>query len=216
MDNQNQMEGILEAVANGSMAVSEAMGLLKARSFEDLGYAKVDFDRAARQGSQEVIYGAGKTPEQIVGIVRTMQARGCRNVLITRLDREAAQQIAAQVPMAYYEIARIGVAMPAEHASVGSIAIVTGGTSDLPVAEEAAITAELLGNRVTRVYDVGVAGLHRLLQNLEPLQSARVIVAVAGMRWALFVLSREPGLVKISDSRLCWGSKWRKYSRSSE
>ena len=179
------LEALLQAVAAGKVSVEEAMLQMKQQPFEDLGYAKVDFHRSLRQGSQEVLYGAGKTPEQMIGILRAMGARDCKNVLVTRLSPEAAETVGAQIELDYHKEARLAVAFPGPHPSVGSIVIATGGTSDIPVAEEAAVTAESLGNRVTRLYDVGVAGIHRLLQNLEPIMTARVIIAVAGMEGAL-------------------------------
>ena len=182
---QNDLAALLRQVAAGSVSVEEAMLQMKQQPFEDLGYAKVDFHRALRQGSQEVMYGAGKTPEQMIGIQKAMAARGCTNVLVTRLSAEAAELVGSQIPLDYHTAARIAVALPGPHPSVGSIVIATGGTSDIPVAEEAAVTAESLGNRVTRMYDVGVAGIHRLLQNLEPIMTARVVIAVAGMEGAL-------------------------------
>ena len=151
----------------------------------NLGYAKVDFHRSIRQGAAEVIYGAGKTPEQIAGIAAAMGARGCRNVLITRLDAQAAETVAASVPLDYHPLPRLGIAFPGERPARGKIVVATGGTSDMPVAEEAALTAEVMGNRVVRLYDVGVAGLHRLLSKLDELMDARCVVAVAGMEGAL-------------------------------
>ena len=158
---------------------------LKEAPFEDLGYAKVDFHRSVRQGAAEVIYGAGKTPEQISGIARTMGERGCRNILVTRISRETADLVGQTVPLDYHPEARLGLAYPGEQKRLGNIVVATGGTSDMPVAEEAALTAEAMGNQVTRLYDVGVAGLHRLLSNLDTLMSARCVVAVAGMEGAL-------------------------------
>ena len=185
MDNRHDILQLLRQVADGSATPEEALSRLKREPFEDLGYAKVDFHRGVRQGAAEVIYGAGKTPEQIAGIAGAMGARGCRNVLITRLSPEAADVVGKTVPLDYHPIPRLAIAFPGDRRSLGHIVVATGGTSDMPVAEEAALTAEVLGNRVTRLYDVGVAGLHRLLSNLEPLMSARCVVAVAGMEGAL-------------------------------
>ena len=185
MDSRHDILQLLRQVADGSATPEEALSQLKREPFEDLGYAKVDFHRGVRQGAAEVIYGAGKTPEQIAGIAAAMGARGCRNVLITRLSPEAADFVSRTVPLDYHPIPRLAVAFPGERRELGSIVVATGGTSDMPVAEEAALTAEVLGNRVTRLYDVGVAGLHRLLANLEPLMSARCVIAVAGMEGAL-------------------------------
>lgn len=185
MDNRHDILQLLRQVADGSSTPEEALSRLKREPFEDLGYAKVDFHRAVRQGAAEVIYGAGKTPEQIAGIATAMGERGCQNVLITRLSPDAAERVAKAVPLEYHPIPKVAVAYPGERRSLGHIVVATGGTSDMPVAEEAALTAEVLGNKVTRLYDVGVAGLHRLLSNLEPLMNARCVVAVAGMEGAL-------------------------------
>ena len=185
MDNKYDILRLLRQVAAGEMAPEKALLELKEAPFEDLGYAKVDFHRSIRQGAAEVIYGAGKTPEQIAGIARTMGERGCRNILITRIGEEAAAWVKEQVPLDHYPIPRVAVAYPAEHERIGNIVVATGGTSDMPVAEEAALTAEMMGNKVTRLYDVGVAGLHRLLSNMDVLMSARCVVAVAGMEGAL-------------------------------
>ena len=185
MDNRYDILQLLRRVADGSATPEEALSRLKRAPFEDLGYAKVDLHRGVRQGAAEVIYGAGKTPEQIAGIAAAMGERGCQNILITRLSPEAAKLVAETVPLDYHPVPRVAIAYPGERRELGHIVVATGGTSDLPVAEEAALTAQVLGNRVTRLYDVGVAGLHRLLANLEPLMSARCIVAVAGMEGAL-------------------------------
>lgn len=185
MDNKRQIGELLRAVAAGEIPPEDAALKLKLSPFEDLGYAKLDNHRAVRQGSAEVIYGAGKTPEQILGILRTMGGQGGKNILITRLEAQVAEIIGAELFLEYNEIARFAVAFPAQREALGSIVVATGGTSDIPVAEEAALTAETLGNAVTRLYDVGVAGIHRLLHNLEPLMTARCVVAVAGMEGAL-------------------------------
>ena len=185
MDNRHDILQLLRQVAGGSTTPEEALSRLKREPFEDLGYAKVDFHRGIRQGAAEVIYGAGKTPEQIAGIAAAMGERGCKNILITRLSPEAAETVGKDVPLDYHPIPRAAVAFPGERNALGHIVVATGGTSDIPVAEEAALTAEVMGNRVTRLYDVGVAGLHRLLANLEPLMDARCVVAVAGMEGAL-------------------------------
>ena len=185
MDNKHDILALLRGVAAGETAPEEALLKLKEAPFEDLGYAKVDFHRSVRQGAAEVIYGAGKTPAQIAGIAAKMGERGCKNILITRIGPEAAEAVAQSVPLEYHADARLGIALPSPQPTLGSIVVCTGGTSDQPVAEEAALTAEAMGNQVTRLYDVGVAGLHRLLSNLEPLMSARCVIAVAGMEGAL-------------------------------
>lgn len=159
---------------------------MRLQPFDDLGYAKIDTHRSLRQGCGEVIYGAGKTTEQIVGITRAMLKNGQETVLVTRLSPEAAALLGEEFPTDYNETGRIAVIgkKPAPDGK-GRIVVCTGGTSDLPVAEEAAVTAEALGNETVRLYDVGVAGIHRLLAHAEELMSARVIIAVAGMEGAL-------------------------------
>ncbi len=183
---ENDLKALLEKVASGGVSVQEALLELKKRPFEDLGFAKPDYHRALRQGAAEVIYGAGKTPEQIRDIAAALMENGAGTVLITRMSREAAELTAQSLPLKYDELSRVGVAgaLP-EPDGVGTVLVITGGTSDIPVAEEAAITAEALGNKVQRLYDVGVAGLHRLLSNLDVIMSARVIIAIAGMEGAL-------------------------------
>lgn len=176
---------VLQEVRDGTLSPEDALLRLKLAPFEDLGYAKVDYHRAVRQGVPEVIYGQSKTTEQIRGILESMRRRGCINILVTRIGPDVAEALKEQFPLRYEPLARLAVALPEPVQSRGSIVVATGGTSDMSVAEEAAITAEVLGNSVTRLYDVGVAGLHRLLSNLEPLMSARAVVAVAGMEGAL-------------------------------
>lgn len=185
MDSRHDILNLLRNVADGSVTPEQALLEFKEEPFKDLGYAKVDFHRGVRQGAAEVIYGAGKTPEQIAGIARTMGERGCRNILVTRIGEEAAAALSAAVPAEYYPLPRLAIAFPGERKQLGNIVVATGGTSDMAVAEEAALTAEVMGNHVTRLYDVGVAGLHRLLANLDVLMSARCVVAVAGMEGAL-------------------------------
>ncbi len=185
MDSKRDILALLRSVADGTTTPERAMLEFKRSPFEDLGYAKVDFHRSVRQGAAEVIYGEGKTPDQIVGISDAMGARGCRNVLITRISRETADNVAASIPLEYHPIPRLAIAFQEEQKRLGNIVVASGGTSDIAVAEEAALTAEVMGNQVTRLYDVGVAGLHRLLSHLDQLMSARCIVAVAGMEGAL-------------------------------
>ena len=159
---------------------------MKEAPYQDIGYAKIDTHRGLRQGIPEVIYGAGKTADQIIGIVKEMTSLHQKNVMITRVSPEKAQRICEEVPMIYHELARFGqVGEMPEKTGKGRILVVTGGTSDLPVSEEAALTAEMLGNTVDRLYDVGVSGLHRLLDHLDDIMNARVIVAAAGMEGAL-------------------------------
>ncbi len=181
----DRIRDILEQVKDGGMTPDQAITALKLAPYEDLGYARIDHHRGLRQGANEVIFGQNKTPEQIAGIVKAMMARGEENILITRLKDGAAEAMAGQFPFDYYEAPRLAIANPAPRKLVGSVVVVSGGTSDLPVCEEAALTAEALGSKVTRLYDVGVAGLHRLLSNLEPLMTARCVIAVAGMEGAL-------------------------------
>jgi len=183
--NEKELLKILEDVRTGAAAPEAAAKLLRQSSYEDLGYAKVDHHRAARQGAAEVIFGAGKTPEQIIGIVHSMTGRGAENILITRLSDEKEAILRGKFPYDYSPEAHLAVANPAEHPLTGDIAVVSAGTSDLAVCEEAALTAEALGSKVHRVYDAGVAGLHRLLGSLETLENARCIIAVAGMEGAL-------------------------------
>jgi len=184
MANENILN-VLQEVQSGALTPEQALLRLKLAPFEDLGYAKVDYHRAVRQGVPEVIYGQSKTPEQIAGILGSMEKRGCVNILVTRIGRDTADYLAERFPLRYEPLAKLAVALPETVRGRGSIVVATGGTSDMGVAEEAAVTAETLGNTVTRLYDVGVAGLHRLLSNLEPLMSARVVIAVAGMEGAL-------------------------------
>ena len=179
------MLAALKAVQAGDMTPEAALGLLVQAPFEDIGYAKIDHHRQLRNGNSEVIYGAGKTAQQIVGIVARMIDAGSENILITRMDGEKADFVAKSAPLFYDPLSRVGIANRVEKPLVGSVVVASGGTRDLPVCEEAALTAETMGSRVTRLYDVGVAGLHRLLSHLEELQAARVVVAVAGMEGAL-------------------------------
>lgn len=182
----SDIKNLLEGVQNGSVSVEDALLKIKKQPFEDLGYAKVDLHRKARQGAAEVIYGAGKTAQQIIGIVRSLQNAGQNTILITRIDEEKAKAVVSEIPFDYRKDAKIGIVgnLPAPD-GIGTIVVATGGTSDIPVAEEAALTAEALGNKVTRLYDVGVAGLHRTLAHMDEIMSATVIIAIAGMEGAL-------------------------------
>ena len=183
---KSEIKSILEAVRVGELSVDDALLKIKAEPFEDIGYAKVDLHRKVRQGAAEVIYGAGKTPEQIIGIVDVMKKNGQNTILITRMGEEAAAVVGASCELDYHREARVGiVGKPPVPNGIGSIVVATGGTSDIPVAEEAALTAEVLGNSVARLYDVGVAGLHRTLAHLDDIMSASVIIAIAGMEGAL-------------------------------
>ena len=182
----SEIKALLEQVQAGTVSVEDAMLRLKDQPYEDIGYAKVDLHRQVRQGAAEVIYGAGKTAAQIAGILRSLEGNGQKNVLITRLDAEKAAQVNALTPITYYNDAHIAIAgTMAAPSGLGTIVVATGGTSDMPVAEEAALTAQFLGNEVIRLYDVGVAGLHRLLSHRQELMKASVVIAVAGMEGAL-------------------------------
>lgn len=183
---QKEMLARLQAVKDGSLAPEDLLKQMQRAPFENLGYAMIDHHRGIRQGVPEVIYGAGKTTEQICGIIKHMQEKGAQDILISRLSPAAAEVVGKEVELVYYDMAQMGVVNPdTRRPRVGSIVIASGGTSDMPVCEEAAITAEVLGNKVIRLYDVGVAGLHRLLAHLDTLSSARVLIAVAGMEGAL-------------------------------
>jgi len=178
---------LLYRIKTGELSPEQALGHLRTEPFSDLGYAKVDHHRSLRQGVSEVIYGRGKTPEQVAGILSDMSKNNARNILVTRISQETADFIISKnTPLIYHPIPQLGIAFPCqEQQRAGNIIIASGGTSDMAVCEEAALTAETLGNQVTRLYDVGVAGLHRLLSKLEILAEARVIVAIAGMEGAL-------------------------------
>ena len=176
----------MKQVEEGKKTAQEAMSDISLEPEMLVGnYADIDLHRAVRQGMPEVIYGEGKTAEQITGILQAMEGRGIGNIMVTRLSKEKADCIRENVQLDYDEVSRIGIVNRKETEKIGKIAIVAAGTSDLPVAEEAAVTAELYGNYVERVYDVGVAGIHRLLHRLPQLEDAKVIVAVAGMEGAL-------------------------------
>jgi NCAIR mutase (PurE)-related protein len=183
-----RLRALLAEVAAGSLAPDEAEKRLAWEPFEDLSFASVDHHRALRQGFPEVVFGQGKTPEQVAAIAERIAARG-DGFLATRLDIEAADMLAARIPA--IELNRLGRTAylaptePVARQSRGSVLIVTAGTSDLPVAEEAAVTAAAFGNPVERLTDVGVAGIHRLLSRTDRLRSASVVIVVAGMEGAL-------------------------------
>jgi NCAIR mutase (PurE)-related protein len=184
--NKSEAIALLGKVRDGEISTDEALLKLRMEPFEDLGYAKLDHHRGLRQGAPEVIFGQGKTQSQIVGISKAMMEKGQKLILITRLGEEAASGAAKELPLNYHPMARVGIIgeMPKPDGA-GKIVVATGGTSDMPVAEEAALTAEALGNEVARLYDVGVAGIHRLLSNLEEIMGARAIISIAGMEGAL-------------------------------
>ena len=185
--NRDAIAALLESVARGQTTVDRATVLLRDLPFKDLGYANVDHHRALRVGIPEVVLGSGKTFEQIAGIVEEL-ARGAQNALVTRIDAEVGKRLEARVPGIRYDAtsrtAQL-VSQPIVPRGNGPIAIVTAGTSDIPVAEEAAVTAALFGNEVQRLFDVGVAGIHRLLARREMLEAASVVIVVAGMEGAL-------------------------------
>ncbi|MCR5090901.1 MAG: nickel pincer cofactor biosynthesis protein LarB [Oscillospiraceae bacterium] len=182
-----ELTKLLQQVADGLVSPQDAALRLKMQPIQEVGeYAKVDMHRGLRQGVPEVIYGAGKTPEQILGIAQAMLTNGQKTVLVTRISQDTADLLKNSLPADYNVKARAAVIgeKPVPNGA-GTIVIATGGTSDIPVAEEAAVTAEALGNTVIRLYDVGVSGIHRLLSHIDAVMSARCIVAVAGMEGAL-------------------------------
>ena len=191
-----QIAEILNTHAKGLISTEEATKSIKNLSYEDIGYARVDHARASRQGFPEVIFGAGKTRQQTVGIFEKLIERS-PNVLITRTDAETFGEIRNVFTEAeWHESAKlIRVLRDKTELGTGEIAIVTAGTSDIPIAEEAALTAETMGNRVKRIWDAGVAGIHRILSEREILQNCRVVIVVAGMEGAL--PSVVGGLVKV-------------------
>lgn len=183
---QAKILSLLNSVKTGDVSPQDALLMLKMEPFEDIGYAKIDHHRSLRHGIPEVIYGAGKTAEQIAGIIDTMKNHGNNNILVTRVTAEKAEELSRLITVEYDPVSRIAIhGKKFEANTKGFIGVVAAGTSDISVAEEAAVTAEALGNRVERLFDVGVAGLHRLLSRLDILMSAKVVIAVAGMEGAL-------------------------------
>lgn len=181
------LESLAHAVAAGELAPDDLVHRVQVDSIADLGYAQLDVARGQRTGISEVIYGAGKTAGQIDGIIRALLGSGQERVLVTRLtDEKAAELCGLGSPVTFHASARCAIAgsLP-EPDGNGKVLIVTAGTSDIPVAEEAALTARFLGNRVQVVHDVGVAGIHRLLAHLDEIVSAQVVIAIAGMEGAL-------------------------------
>jgi NCAIR mutase (PurE)-related protein len=184
---ETTIKTILDEVSSGDRSVDDALEQLRDLPFKELGYATVDHHRGLRQGFPEVVLGSCKTPEQIAGIVAEL-GRGGGNVLVTRVEAgPAAETLALAGELEYHEQARAMVLRQAEvqPRGRGTVAVVTAGTGDIPVAEEACLTAELMGNTVDRLYDVGVAGIHRVLHRREQLASAAVVIVVAGMEGAL-------------------------------
>jgi len=185
----DELRHLLDQVHDGTTSSAEAhqrlLAALRAQPMADLGFARVDHHRATRQGFPEVVLGLGKTPEQIASIAAAIVERG-HPLLVTRADEAAWQAVHARVPAARrHEVARAITLARDVPRGRGTVAIASAGTSDIPVAEEAAVTAELMGNDVERLYDVGVAGIHRVLRERARLEAARVIVVVAGMEGAL-------------------------------
>jgi hypothetical protein len=180
----NNIKKLLYKVKNGAITIEEAYSKLKNLPYEDLGFAKLDTHRAIRMGFPEVVYCQGKATSHIKEIVRKLSASH-KNIMATRADKKAFKAIKSVAPKAkYYETARI-VTIGKGDIGKGKVLIITAGTADIPVAEEAAITSEFLGNKVERLYDVGVAGIHRLLGNINKFNDASVIIVVAGMEGAL-------------------------------
>lgn len=182
-----RLHQLLTGVRDGTVDVEQALTALRTLPFEDIGFARVDHHRALRKGFPEVILGQGKTARQIAEIAQRLVAHG-QHALITRLDGPKAQEVGALLPgLRYHPEGRLGALgdPPVPPEGQGTVLVVSAGTADLPVAEEAAVSAELMGNRVERLYDVGVAGLHRLLGSAEMLYAATVLVVVAGMEGAL-------------------------------
>ena len=181
-----KLQQLLAAFKQGELESAEAAQRIRDLNFEDIGYARVDHSRATRQGFPEVVFGAGKTRAQVVGIVERL-VQQAPNVLVTHTDEGTFGEVRNIVTEAeWHEAARL-IRIQRDHTDlgVGEIAVVTAGTSDIPVAEEAALTAEAMGNRVKRVWDVGVSGIHRVLAERALLQSARVAIVAAGMEGAL-------------------------------
>ena len=183
--NKQEMLEALRHVADGSLSPEDMLVRLKQAPFEDIGCANIDYHRSVRQGAGEVIYGKSKTPAQILAICENMIAHGEENILITRMSPEAAEEVGRKIELFYDATSGIGIARRRPRPQRGLVVVASGGTSDMPVCEEAALTAENYGSRVVRMYDVGVAGIHRLLSRMDVLSKARVVVAVAGMEGAL-------------------------------
>jgi hypothetical protein len=183
---REKLKELLQNFKEGRASLDDTLERLRHLPFEDLGYARVDHHRALRQGFPEVVFGRGKTPEQIVEIVARL-LEGSANLLITRTDREVFERVRqlSEEAVFHQSCGAISVVRDKTLRGRGVIAIVTAGTADIPVAEEAAITAEVMGNRTERLYDVGVAGIHRVLSQRHLLDAARVVVCVAGMEGAL-------------------------------
>jgi NCAIR mutase (PurE)-related protein len=183
---KTELEEVLEKVALGKMSAQKAFQKLKDYPYQDLGFAKIDHHREVRKGFPEIIFGQGKTAGQIIKIARAICNRG-NSLLITRAGPEIYRKIRPKIPGCRYNPLGKTIALKKKRAAPGrgKIVIITAGTSDIPVAEEAFVTCEMLGNEAERIYDVGVAGLHRLFGEMEKVRKARLIIAVAGMEGAL-------------------------------
>jgi NCAIR mutase (PurE)-related protein len=185
--NVDALKNLLDRVQRGKTPVEKALQELKTLPFEEIGCATIDHHRALRQGAPETIFGEGKTAAQMVSIMKKMREKK-NNILVTRLDRKKVPLIKRSFPKArYYPHSRTLTVLnhPVKMVGRGTILVVCAGTSDIPVAEEAIITAEIMGNRVDHLYDVGVAGIHRLMSQKEKLMAAHVLIVVAGMEGAL-------------------------------
>ena len=193
---ERDLRHLLDGVKSGDVSPEDALLKLREAPFEDMGFAKPDLHRGIRQGKPEVIYGAGKTPDQILKISEKLLSHNQSKVLITRMSKEAADYFEENKSdttgeLFYDDLSKVGIAFGKEKTEpedkIGKIVIATGGTSDMPVAEEAALTAEFYGNNVVRLYDVGVAGIHRLMakEPMEEIMTANVVIAIAGMEGAL-------------------------------
>ena len=184
--NEKRLREILLGIRENRVGIDDGVAALKKLPFDDLGFAKIDSHRELRRGFPEVVYCAGKTTEQVVVIVRNLAEKADHNILATRAGREVYEAVAAAVPDAeYHDIARLVIIRRGNQEKRGCIVVLSAGTSDMPVAEEAALTAEAMGNRVERIYDAGVAGIHRLFHHRDQLMAARVLIVVAGMEGAL-------------------------------
>jgi len=183
---EGQLRELLKGLQEGRVSLEEAVEKIKGLPYEDVGFAKVDHHRALRNGFPEVIFGQGKTREQVVAIACRLAASGA-TVLVTRTDEKTYEAVAEKLPKAEFNALARTILVPAGEipSTGGRVAVLSAGTADLPVAEEAAVTAEVMGNQVDRIYDVGVAGIHRLLGQMERVERADVIIVVAGMEGAL-------------------------------
>lgn len=182
----DSLKELLKQYKEGSIDENEIISAIQPQGFADLGFAKIDLDRERRGGFPEVVYCEGKTTEQAVEIISVLWKHSEGNVLATRCSAEIARVVQSEIPQAeYHPLAKVLSIYKKEKEGKGNVAVLSAGTSDLPVAEEAALTAEIMGSHVSRIYDVGVAGIHRLLAHRESLEAARVLIVVAGMDGAL-------------------------------